>query len=88
MGTWFLTVELGEYWQDEDLPFKDKRDAIVTRLRCSNWRKLTPYPGHFDELLNALGATADADAFDAAFNELYDLADSDGIWIETTVVKK
>lgn len=88
MGTWFLTVELADYWQNEELPFKDKRDGIVARLRSSNWRRLTPYPGHFDELLNALGATADLAAFDAVFDELYDLADSDGIWIETAVVKK
>lgn len=88
MGNWFLTIDLADLWQDEDLPFEEKRDAICNRIRSSNWAKLTPYPGHLNELVNAVGATENTGSFDAAFNELYDLADSDGVWFETMAVKK
>lgn len=88
MGNWFLTIDLADVWQDENLPFEEKRDTICKRIRSSNWAKLTPYPGHLNELVNAVGATISLGGFDAAFNELYDLADNDGVWIETIVKVK
>lgn len=79
---WLYTVHIADIRQDGTLGFKDKRDAIVQRLRYSNWCKLTPYPGILSELLNVLGAAETPEEFDRAALDVFDLADSDGVWIE------
>lgn len=78
-----ITVKLKDVWSDDGLPFEEKRDKIVERIKASGWRDITPYPDLFDDLVHDLGETVDTGEFDYLFVEFYDLADSDRVWIET-----
>lgn len=83
MANWIRIVKLKDVWHNDDLPFEKKRDKIVERIKESGWRDITPYPDTFDERVADLTASSDTSEFDSWFNELYDLADSDRVWIET-----
>lgn len=86
MAHWLLTVDVSDFWNDESLTLADRAELAVVRVKGSNWRRLTPYPDAFDQLVDrARSAAADGDIelFRCYWDELYDLADSDGVWIET-----
>jgi hypothetical protein len=83
MAVWHLTLDLKGIWRDESLTFGEKRDKVVARIKTSGWRALTPYPDHFDDLVAELEESLNSIEFEYAFDELYDLADSDRVRIET-----
>lgn len=78
---WFITIELADIRQTA-ASFEEKRDWTVARLRDGRWLKLTPYPDTLHGLLNELKAATTPEEFDAAAEDVFDLADSDGVWIE------
>lgn len=78
---WFITIPLADIRQSA-VTFEEKRDQTVARLRDGRWLKLTPYPDTLHGLLNDLKATTTPEEFDAAAQDVLDLADSDGVWIE------
>jgi hypothetical protein len=86
MAHWNLTVNLADlvkrYNADEvDIP--ELARLVVERIKATDWRKITPYPDTFDQLLNDLLTSLDEDDYKGGFEEIYDLADSDRVWIET-----
>ena len=83
MPVWHLTVKLGSLWR-EPMAFPLKRDAVVEIIKGSGWRDLTGDPDEFDSALEELSETLSIPEFDAAFSDLYDLADYDRVWIETS----
>jgi hypothetical protein len=83
MPAWCLTVHLSHFWRNSELSFEEKRDGIVDVLRKSRWRHITPCADSYVGLVDELEETGNIEWFDAVFNELYSLADSDGVWIET-----
>lgn len=80
---WILTVELSDLWQDKATPIWERAPKIVERIEKSGWLDLTPYPDTFRDLLAELKKQVTVDGFDFLFADVYDLADSDGVWIET-----
>lgn len=83
MPHWNLTLDLSDFWHNEALGFEEKRDKIVDAIKASRWRKITPYPDHFDSLVDEVAETLNITEFDLAFGDLYDQADADRVWIET-----
>lgn len=79
---WFLTIIVTDVTKDTALSFEEKRNVICTRLRDYRWLRLTPYPDTLHELINTLKAATTPEEFDAACQDVFDLADSDGVWIE------
>lgn len=82
MPVWHLTVKLGSVWR-ADLIFPLKRDAVVEIVKKSGWRELTDDQETYDDLVEELSETLNLAEFDSVFNDLYDLADADRVWIET-----
>lgn len=77
---WDETIDLTHVWDDDDLSFEEKRDAIVARLKTSRWFKNDPQP---QAIVDVLAQTENVDEFDGWFDELYDHADYARIWIKT-----
>jgi hypothetical protein len=82
-NVWHLKIDLSQIWQSGLLDFDEKRDRIVEVIKASDWRALTPYPDTFDEYVANVEKSEHVGEFDAAFDVLYELADSDRVWIET-----
>lgn len=87
MANWLITVPLGDFWRDGTKSFTEKRDLTVDRIKKSGWRGITPYPDHFDNLVDELAETLNIPEFDYALGELYDQADADSVWFDTLKVK-
>ena len=81
MPVWHLTVKLGSVWR-ADLIFPLKRDAVVEIIKASGWRDIADAE-ELDPLLEELAETLNLAEFDSVFNDIYDLADRDRVWIET-----
>lgn len=78
-----LAAEVAE-WKSGETDIPKLAEKVADKLADSGWRELTPYPETFDQLLADLKASLDEQDYSNAFNEIYDLADSDRVWIETT----
>jgi hypothetical protein len=82
---WAETLRLGDVFHNDDMPFIERRDAIVARIKATRWYKGAD-PLEFDGLVDIVENLATEGAvedFDYWWDELYDLADRDRIWIET-----
>ncbi len=85
MPAWTHEINLADIWRDENRTFEEKRDTIVARLRTSPWIADRDRSG-FDELgevVANLAAARDVEEFDVWWNDLYDHADRDRVWIAT-----
>lgn len=83
LPVWERRLNFADVVHNEALSFEQRRDAIVDRLRHSAW-----FAGRdeFDELVEAVDNLAradDADEFDGWWDEIYDVADYDRVWIVT-----
>jgi hypothetical protein len=76
---WDRTIQLGDVFHNEDMTFEQRRDAIVARVRESGWR----IDGVLEDLLEELSDAEDSEEFGEQWDEIYDLADEDRVWIET-----
>ena len=80
---WDRKINLSGVFHNTDMSFEERRDAIVRILRASTWIKGLD---EFDNAMEALDGLADAEdteEFDGWFDELYDCADADRVWITT-----
>jgi hypothetical protein len=83
MPQWFETIKLGDVFHNDDLDLQEKTEEIVTRLKAASWRSFSADPGEFDRLVDELSKAGTLQEFNFTWEELYDLADLDRIWIET-----
>lgn len=86
MAHWNLTVSLSDLidrWKSGEFDIPELARLVVKRIKESEWRKITPYPDSFDQTLDVLLRASSKGEYSAAFEEIYDLADSDRVWIVT-----
>ena len=83
MPTWFETIKLGDVFHNEDLDLAEKVEEITTRLKQASWRAFSADPAEFDRLVEELSKAGSLQEFNFTWEELYDLADLDRVWIET-----
>lgn len=81
MAIWLLTVDLSDVFHNKELSFEFRRDEIVKRVRASVW--ITGGYASLEDILDNLADAQDAVEFDAWWDELYELADRDRVWIAT-----
>lgn len=82
---WAHTVDLRDVFHSDTLSFTERRNAIVRILRATQWVKdadRAEMDGLFDIVVE-LAAAEDVEEFDGWWDELYDLADTDRVWIKT-----
>lgn len=83
---WAETLDVSDVFHDDELSFEERRDAIVAVLKASRWYRKADqhaFDGVVDIVNDHLAYAENADEFDAWWDELYDLADYDRVWIKT-----
>lgn len=81
LPVWDRKINLGDVFHNDSLTFEQIRDVAVQRIRRSGW--LTDDDYTLTGLVDELAETADADEFDCVWDEIYDHADIDRVWIAT-----
>lgn len=92
MNEWRHTFDVSDLWRNDDLPVAEKGRIIAGRLRAQPWFKRVDIDtwGSLDQIadnLAELPADVDeaAEEFDGWWDEFYDIADHERIWVKTTV---
>lgn len=87
MTNWKAKLKLGDVFHSETMPFADRRDAIVARIRSAGWYKRAAADEddgyEIQDIVDELAEAETADAFDDVWSEFYDYADRERIWVET-----
>jgi len=84
---WDRKVNLAGIFHNDTMTFTERRDAIVRVLRASAWLKERADRdacGGLGEIVDNLADAEDAEEFDGWWDELYDEADYDRVWIATS----
>lgn len=85
LPVWDRKIRLGDVFRNEDMSFEERRDAIAARLRASAWLTDPDRRMGLDEAVDGLAGAEDVDEFDGWWDEIYDLADYDRVWIDTVL---
>ena len=84
---WAETIDLSKFFHDESLPFKAIRDTTVQLIKASRWWQQRSKPVLDNQecldCVEGLAQALDGDEFDMYWNEFYDLADRDRVWVKT-----
>ena len=87
MPQWSRTIYLAgavRRWKEGALTIPELAEEVVGKIERSCWLADTPYPDTLRDHLNRLKQAEDEYAYEAAFEYIYDVADVDRVWIETT----
>lgn len=80
---WDRRINLKDVFRNEDMTFEQRRDVIVRRIKRSPWYTEQEDYSHLHDVVIDLEEADDAEEFDSAWDEMYDLADIDRVWIAT-----
>lgn len=83
MPSWAMSIHLSDIWKSEELSFPERRDGVVDRIRKSGWETITNHPLYLTGTVNILAECDDVVEFDHYWNNIYDIADEDRVWIST-----
>jgi hypothetical protein len=82
MRGWNEKIELADVFHNDDLSFTERRDIIVARIKRSRWYHQADIDnGDLLDIVDALADSDTEDEFDGSWDELYDLADEDRVWV-------
>lgn len=82
MTDWIYQVDISPWWKNPSLTFEQERNAIVSAIKGSKWyRELGGDHSELHDVLEDLSAAVTISEFDAAWDQLCDLADWDRAWI-------
>jgi hypothetical protein len=79
MAVWLETVNLKDVWH-QNLPWTEIRDIAVDRLKKTEWYTKSPL---VRDIVADLESVSDLGEFNWVWNNLYDEADADRVWIAT-----
>jgi hypothetical protein len=81
MTTWNHTIRVSGVFHNDDLPFEVKRDRIVSRL--NPLKDKFPEDWDLEDVILSLSEAEDANDFDLAWDDFYNWADDNRVWVET-----
>jgi hypothetical protein len=85
LPVWDFSLDLSDISKNDDLTPKERGLAIAEKVRASRWMTLNAGDeGEFAELIDELSDVDDDRHFDLCMDCLYDQADIDRVWIDTT----
>lgn len=87
MPVWNRTIDLKpavEIYKANPADITGTAAKAVEIIEASGWLADTPYPDTLRDHLNALKQAEDAYDYTRAFDRIYDVADTDRVWIETS----
>ena len=76
MTIWRQKIYLGDLFNN-NLPFEERRDRIVERMKEVDGNK------YLDVILEDLANSGSSEEFDSLWDEVYDWADINKVWIDT-----
>lgn len=83
MPRWKHTLDIKVVWNDEGMDLPEKGKAIVEKIKAAPfWEE----GGELEELVDELADAAEADDehwFNLVWNEFYDWADAERVWVKT-----
>ena len=83
---WKNRLNLGDIFQDDDMPLEEKRDVIVARIKASGWYRREIKRDDCCDLFYIVDELADVDSddyFNVVWNALYDWCDVDKrVWLD------
>ncbi|WP_018728497.1 hypothetical protein [Salinispora pacifica] len=82
MALWLYRIDLSDFFH-KPWSFERKRDLIVDRLRGSEWVKAHGEDSLLVVAINEMAHATEVEDFDDWWDEVYDLADRDLVWINT-----
>jgi hypothetical protein len=80
LPAWAHQIDVSDIFHNEALTFEQRRDRIVARLQASAWCRNSEA---VQELTDELADSENGDEFDGPWDDLYDEADYDRVWIKT-----
>lgn len=80
---WDHKITVADFFHNDAMSFEEKRDAIVHRLRTSAWLKGRDEFDNIVEAVDGLANAEDTGEFDGWWDEIYDIADAERVWITT-----
>ncbi|GGN39158.1 hypothetical protein FHR83_006779 [Actinoplanes campanulatus] len=82
---WDETVDLADLFHNTDLSQAERYARIADRIKRSRWYQNRDADGfdEFGEAVENLAVASGPDEFDGWFDEIYDQADRDRVWIKT-----
>lgn len=79
--TWAHTLNLADVFHNDNLTFRERRDAIAHRVQRAPWFDYSDMD--LMDIVDFLADATDAAEFDEAWAMFYDWADSARIWVVT-----
>ena len=83
---WDEIIDVSAFFHNDE-PFLSNRDNIIAAVKRSKWWKRNAKPtldnADFHDAILGLEQAIDADEFDQYWDELYNMADVDRVWINT-----
>lgn len=86
MPVWKRTIDLEPHVTQykEDGEIEKLAESVARQIEVSGWLEDTQYPLHLQSGLAELRKAKTQAEYVTAFNLVYDVADEDRVWIETT----
>jgi hypothetical protein len=88
MAVWLHEINVSAFFEahleDEDFDFVASRDGIVATFRAA-MKTNAALDEMFAELIDELADSSDTDDFDVVWQEVYNVADFERVWIKTIV---
>lgn len=84
MANWRSTIYIGDVWKNEDMDLLQRRDAIVQRIKESQWYRSRDTTGFddFGMFVEDLAIAENAKDFDEVWAAIYDEADYARVFID------
>ena len=86
MPNWKNVLYLGDIWDSDEIPWESKRDVVVERIKAAPWYRdeRGNEDGDLQWIVSELEDAEDLDAFDDAWDQLYDWGDrSHRLFVQT-----
>ena len=82
---WQGLVNVADLWKDDEMPFDNKRDLIVGRIKSLPQYVEDQESDEFDEALwlivDEMSGVEEEDEFDYVWDSFYDWCDAERIWV-------
>ena len=80
---WTYTLNFSDVFHNDNLEFEEKLERIVNIIKRSRWYLNQDGYSELHYLIDDLADSVDEDEFNEYWDNLYDLADYDRVWINT-----
>lgn len=81
VNRWTHKLALGDVFHATEMDFTERRDAIVRRIKEARFYDADDWT--LERIVEELAETEDPDDFDGPWDDFYDWADTNQVWVQT-----